>query len=123
VNSYSYTPEYNWTEGDTLTVYFQIVDANLDTSNQGFNPPGRRYIPASGSTMTVSLENIDDAKVLSKSATNPFASDLSIWSFNVISTDAIRGAPQMRITLSEGGTITRGLLKTSIRIAPNQNLE
>jgi hypothetical protein len=123
VNNYRVAPQVEWTEQDPVTFYIQLVDASADTSTMGFNPPGRRYIPASGATLSVTLENINDAKQVTKTATNPYASDTSIWAISILSTDLIRGTPQMRITLTEGSTVRRGLLKNAVKIWPNQNLE
>jgi len=122
VNSFEYASQVSWTEGSPQVVTFQLIDASLDTSIQGFNPPGRRYMPDSGATLQVTLESIDEAKRVTKTAYNPFASDTSIWAISILSTDTIRGAPQMRLVLTEGSDVTYGLAKCSIKIWPNNNL-
>jgi hypothetical protein len=119
VNSWEPDDQVTWTEGDVVDIYFQLIDASLDTSNQGFHPSGRRYMPVAGATLSCVLENIDDAKVLTRSATQPFAQDPSIWKLQVLATDKVRGSPQMRITLTETGPkITRALIKNVLKIMP-----
>jgi len=123
VNSFEYTSQAEWTEGCPTTLYIQLINASLDKANQGFNPPGRRYMPASGATLSVTLESIDDNKQVTKTATNPYASDTSIWAVSILSTDTIRGSPQIRLTLTEGSVITSGLLKCAVKIWPDQNVD
>lgn len=122
VNSFEYDTQLEWTAGDTLTVYFQLIDATLDTAIQGFNPPGRRFVPAASSTLQVSLENIDDAKKLVRLASQPFANDGSIWGLQIMASDKIRGTPQMRLTLTQSSVVTTGLVKNAIKIHPAGNI-
>lgn len=122
VNSFESSSQIQWTEGDALNLHFQLVDGSLDTETSTFRPAGRRFVPAAGATLTVDLENIDDAKKLTRLASQPFAQDGSIWRLQVLAADKIRGSPQLRLTLNEGGVITRGLLKMAIQIYPKSNL-
>jgi hypothetical protein len=103
-------------------LYFQLVDASLDTDMQGYNPSGRRYMPATGSTMTVQLQNIDDSKVVTRTATQPFVGDASIWSIQILATDAVHGSPQMLLTLVEPTKTIRGLVKNAIKIHSTSNV-
>lgn len=121
VNSFEYGSEASWTEGDTLSVFFQLIDASLDTPLQGFNPSGRRYVPATGATLEITLENLDDGKKLTRLATQPFANDGSIWALSVLATDKIRGTPQVRFRLTQSAVVTTGLLKNGIKIYPKTN--
>lgn len=121
VNSYEHDTQVSWTEGDTTLLYFQLIDASLDPSNQGFQPPGRRFVPAAGATLQVVLENIDDAKKVTRLATQPFANDGSIWALQVMASDKIRGTPQLRLTLTQSGVVTSGLVKNAIKIHPKSN--
>lgn len=123
VNNFKVAADIEWTEGDPVTFYIQLIDASVDTAKCGYNPPGRRYMPAAGATLTVVLENIDDSKEVTKTATNPFATDTSIWAISILSSNTIRGTPQMRLTLTEDTVVRRGVVKNAIRIHPNQNLE
>lgn len=122
VNSYEPDTELSWTEGDSLDVYFQLIDASLDRVTQGFWPEGRRYVPDTGATLSCVVENIDDAKKITRQAVQPFPNDGSIWRLNVLSSDTIRGTPQLRLTLTEGTKITRGLVRLALKIHPRSNL-
>jgi hypothetical protein len=120
VNSFEFASSVSWTEGDALYLYFQLVDAGLDTDK---DPLGRRYMPPATSTLTVVLENIDDARKLTRTATQPFPEDASIWRVQILATDKIRGTPQMRLTLVEPGPkTTYGLMKDAIRIQSQSNV-
>lgn len=121
VNSFEADVQVSWTESDATEVYFQLIDLNLDTSNL-YRPPGRRFVPAAGATLSVELENIDDAKKVTRLAIQPFAQDGSIWKVQILPTDPCRGTPQLRLTLTEGTKVTRGLVKQGIKIWPKANL-
>lgn len=116
VNSFEPDSQLSWTEGDVVDIYFRLVDMTLDRADQGFSHPGRRYVPALGATLNVAIENVDDAKKISRLATQPFSNDGSIWKLSMLSTDTIRGTPQMRLTLTEGTKVTRGLVKLALKI-------
>jgi hypothetical protein len=122
VNSFEPDSQLSWTEGDVIDIYFSLVDLSLDHPEQGFNPSGRRYIPSAGATLSVVIENIDDSKKLTRLASQPFAGDGSIWKLALTASDKCRGTPQMRLTLTEGTKVTRGLLKNSLKIHPATNL-
>lgn len=122
VNSFEPDTELNWTEGDSLDIYFQLVDLNLDRPEQGFYPSGRRYVPAAGATLQCSFECIDNAKTVTRFAVQPFANDGSIWKISILSTDPIRGSPQLRLKLTEGAKTTRGLSKLGLRVYPKSNV-
>jgi len=124
VNSFEITSETSWTEGDVLQFTFQLCDVSLDTSAQGYSPAGRRYVPAAGATLSVVLENVDDARKITRLATQPFAADGSIWSIPILATDKTRGTPQVRFTLTEpGGVVTSGVIKNLVRIWSATNCE
>lgn len=101
VNSFNYAPGVEFFGGDNQTVFFQLIDASLDKSEQGFFPSGRRYVPAASSTLLVSLGNINDAKKMDRSATQPFAQDPSIWSFPILATDPLKGTVSIKLVLTE----------------------
>jgi hypothetical protein len=66
--------------GSTIDIYFQLVDRDQDRE---FNPPGRRFMPASNSTLLVSLKSVYPRKQLAFPATQPFPQDPSIWRFQI----------------------------------------
>jgi hypothetical protein len=104
------------TEGDSLDVYFQLVDLSRDRAVDGFVPEGRRYVPAAAATLTVVLQNIDDARKVTKTATQPYSQDPSIWKFSISSSDTIRGTVNAILTLTEGSKVTKGLLSNAIGV-------
>lgn len=118
VNSFGHAQQAVFTEGDGPNIYFQLIDQSLDRSEQGFNPPGRRYVPASGATLECILHNLDDAKKVQRFASQPFTQDPSIWVLTLLSTDKVRGTVDLLLTLTEGTKVTRGRLASSIHAYP-----
>lgn len=114
VNTFEYASQAQWNQGDTLNVYFQLVDASLD---RNASPSGRRYMPASGATLSVTLTNIDDDVQITRAATQAFpTSDPSIWYVSVLATDTISGTVGLKLALNQGGVITNGYLQSAILI-------
>jgi hypothetical protein len=116
VNSMEIANSLEMYAGDDQTFYFQIVDLSLDRAEQGFSPAGRRYMPPAGSTLVVTLMNVDDAKVVRRYASIPFAQDPSIWSIPLLASDPLRGTVNLRMELSQPapGPSTRILSFTSV---------
>jgi hypothetical protein len=117
INSFQTVEVGQFTEGDSASVFFQLIDSTLDLANKGFNPPGRRFIPATGATLQVIVDSIDDAKKITRSATNPFLDDRSIWKLDFIASDKISGTANFQLVLTEGTIIKRGVVKSGMRIA------
>lgn len=113
VNSFDYSTESRFTEGDALTIYLQLVDVNKDSN---LKPAGRRYTPATGSTLQVTVQNLNSAKTLVKTATQPFTGDNSIWSFTVGATDGLKGTYTLQLQLTESSVITRGTVKNALAV-------
>lgn len=101
VNSFEVSDSIEIYEGDAQDIYFQLIDAKADLAHHGFNPPGRRYMPPDGSTLTVKFVNIDDTKVINRVATQPFSQDPSIFKISVLSSDPFAGTVSMNLTLTE----------------------
>ncbi len=116
-NTFDYATEACWTEGDAVEVYFQLVDMSKDRGSLGFNPSGRRYMPADGATLVVTVDTLDNAKKLSRDA-EAVDEDGSIWKFTVLATDTIRGTAHLRFALTEGSAVVRGLLDSALSIQP-----
>lgn len=103
VNSFETAPQVEFSAGDSQTLYLQLIDASLDRSDQGFFPPGRRYVPPVGSTLQVTFVNVDDARKLVRGAVQPFVLDGSIWSVTILPTDPIAGTVNLNFLLTEAG--------------------
>lgn len=108
VNTFDYATQVSFTQGDGPTIYFQLINAAKDRPDQGFNPSGRRYMPAAGATLSVLVDTLDDAKKITRVASQPFSNDPSIWSLTFMSTDTVRGTATLRLTLVESAQTTRG---------------
>lgn len=123
VNAFNQVNQIRFGQGDALSFYFQLVDANLDRPEQGYSPAGRRYVPLAGATMSVVLDNIDDARKVTRTATQPFAQDPSIWMVQLLSTDTVRGTTNMKMTLTEGTKVTHGYVPACIRVETGSELD
>lgn len=117
VNSFEYAQQFQLSEGDSTDVYFQLIDASLDSAQAGFVPSGRRYMSAAGATLSVVLDSLLDSKKITKVATQPFALDPSIWKFSISSTDNISGTVGLRLTLTEGAKVTKGWVQGAIGVS------
>lgn len=123
VNIFDYVDQTEATEGDVYRVYFQLIDATQDKALKGFKPAGRRWAPAAGATLTATLNNIDDAKVLTRGAVQAFPTlDASIWYVQVLATDFVRGTVDIALVLNESGVLTRGVIKAAVSVASQGNL-
>lgn len=118
VNVFEVVDVVQFNQGDATRVYFQLIDAALDRPEQGFSPAGRRYMPASGATLSVTLTSIDAGKAVTRAASMAFsADDRSIWYVQMQAADTIAGTVDIQLTLTEGATVTRGRLKAGVRIS------
>lgn len=102
VNDYHYTTQIDGVHGDALNCYFQLIDLEKNSERLGFNPPGLRYIPAVGSTLEVTVLNIDKEKTFRRFATNPFPGDTSIWTFSLLPTDPVSCTVTLKFKLTDG---------------------
>lgn len=120
VNTWDYPEQLSFTQGDTVDVYFVIMDAGTDRVNQGFVPAGRRYIPAVGATLNVTLTNLDPTQNITRPCENPFTdpdrSDCSIWTLSILASDMLYGLVNMQLQLNEGGKITNGFLQGAFMV-------
>jgi hypothetical protein len=119
VNQFTYEESAKFTEGDQVYVYFQLTDKSVDRAEQGFVPAGRRYMPASGSTLVVTLQNIDSSKTLTKNATQLYStSDPSIWRITISSSDEIVGIADALLVLTEPTRTLRGRVSRALSVEP-----
>lgn len=109
LNDIEYINELEIYPGETTTVMFQIVNK----SN------GIRYIPDSGAIVTAKLYSVNDVNNITKTATNPFVDDRSIWSFslNAIETQKMAGV-NMELTITEGTQIKKIWAQSVIIVHP-----
>jgi hypothetical protein len=116
-NNMQAVPQAILRQGDTATIYFQLVD--LIT--------GARYVPSSVATVQVNIPRlpvvsgtimntrvVTDNSVL-RPATKPFAGDWSVWSVPLTATDtASMTSGGMNITLTDGATVIKAALPLAI---------
>lgn len=113
VNSFCYVMEAAFTEGDPQDVYFQLLDGSKGEA------PGMRYMPPATTTLSVSINHIDSAKAITRSATQPYpTSDPSIWKITFLSTDTLKGTFDIRLTLTEPTRTIRGVIRHGLSISP-----
>lgn len=123
VNSFEQVPRLVFGEGDAPAVFFQLIDKTLDRHEQGYVPAGRRYVPAVDATLSVILDNLDDARKVTRAASQPFAQDPSIWKVQLLSTDTVRGTINLKLTLTEGSVVTHGFVPAAIGVDSGSNLD
>ena len=119
VNTFNYANQVEWTSGDTVRVYFQLLDMSQDKAQQGFKLAGKRYMPAAvvPAVLSVTIDNIDDAIKITRYAVQAFpTSDPSIWYVPVVGTDTISGCCALRLSLNENGVVTKGFLEAAVHI-------
>lgn len=117
VNTWEFTDSLAFTQGDTVVVNFQLIDANKDRLLQGFKPSGKRHIPATGATLQVTIQNIDSTKTITKTATKSFIGDDSVWKFTLVPGDALTaGTYSIRLALNEATVITSGSIKAALSV-------
>lgn len=116
VNSYTAVRRLELTEGDLPKIYVMLVDASKDRAEDGFFPGGRRYMPAAGSMLSITLDHIDTARKLTRVATQPFPLDPSIWMIELMPTDKVLGTVNMILSLTESGKTSKGLIQNAIGV-------
>lgn len=116
VNNFDYAQAAEFTAGDSLTVYFQLVDLSVNPASEGFVPAGRRYMPASGATLMVTLDHVNDARKILRAASQPYPSDPSIWMVSILPGDALSGTVNMKLVLTEGAVQTQGMLQAALAV-------
>lgn len=123
VNTFRYSQYLQFGEKQNESFYIQLLDTSRDTVSEGYKPSGRRYIPAAGAALSVTIDNIDDARKITKVAVNPFPNDLSIFRVDILAADNIRaGTANLNLSLVEGGLTFRGKVCNVLRISPHDNL-
>jgi len=110
-NSYVLDDQVRFNEGDALTVYIQLTDISLDST---LSPPGRRYVPQDGSSLQVQINPLGCGTQITRQAQQPFPGDASIWRFQILPTDGLRGTQDLRLQLLEGTNPKVGVLRNGI---------
>ncbi len=116
VNQFRAQPSLRLVSGDPATLYVQLLNESYDCSS--FDPQTIRYVPNTGATLSVVLDNIDTSRRITKAATQPFAGDASIWSISLTPSESARleGTISLKFTLTEGTAVRNGRLAAGILI-------
>lgn len=122
-NTFEVHEQAEFTEGDSTYIYFMLIDETADRAVEGFNPPGRRYIPNVTSTLAVSFLSVEASRSLQRNASMAFPNDdRSIWKVPVYATDKLVGSRDMKLTLTEGTgasqKTTSGVVRHAICAVP-----
>jgi hypothetical protein len=56
---------------------------------------------------------------LTKTATQPFANDPSIWMFTIAATDPVAGTKRIKLRLTEGANVTNGVVNSALLVTPS----
>lgn len=120
VNSFEHVNQLECFQGDAVDVYFQLIDASKNKPDAGFVPSGVRYCPAVSAALSCTFENIDNAKKVTRAASQPFpTSDPSIWLVQMLPSDNIAGGTVgFRLQLTEGAVVRRAFIQGSILVTP-----
>lgn len=119
VNQWSYASTPQVYEGDTASLFFQIVDREAQLAAGVF----RRYVPASGATLTLTLDSVEDARKVVRLPAQPFPTqDASIWRLDLSPADLIRGTIDVRLVLNEAGVVHNAVVKGALRILSTQRI-
>ena len=113
-NNYEYANEFEHNEGSANTLYIQLV--NLDHNEDG-EPIGIPYHPDTGSILEITLPSIDTNKVATKTATQPFTENSSIWSAAILVGDEF-ATGNIVMTLTEGGVAKRITITSGVVVYP-----
>jgi hypothetical protein len=103
VNDFVPSPQVEFSVGDSLVFYFQLIDLEKNLAAHGWNPPGLRYIPEPAAIVSVVFSNIDDSRQFTRLAVQPFLQDQSIWAVPVLGTDPLGGTISLKITVTQNG--------------------
>jgi len=111
-NHFAYAEQAEFMEGDTPTIYFQIVD---DSVEPDLRPRGRRYLPVAGAVCQVTMQSIVSGNTIVRECRMAFPDDdRSIFCFDILSTDIILGTRNLKLLLTESTSIGDGLYSTKL---------
>lgn len=111
VNGFSAQSWAELSEGEAPAIYFQLVDASKDADD-----PSCRYMPAAGASLQVTVDNIDDARKITRFCSQPYPQDPSIWQLTLMTADGLKGTCGLKLVLSEALSIKYGYVQAAIRV-------
>tara|TARA_R100000951_G_scaffold112718_1_gene113482 strand:- start:12058 stop:12447 length:390 start_codon:yes stop_codon:yes gene_type:complete len=95
VNNFDFADQWDISEGSAHKLYFQLTDKQKDDL---------RYLSQATviDAVTVTFLSIDDNSEITKTATQEFADDKSIWSIELLATE-IPNAGAVKMSITEDG--------------------
>lgn len=118
VNNYRRVSTVEFTEGDTPSISFQLVDLSVDRASEGFAPPGRRYCPDPAASLEVSFASALKDRSITYGAYQPFPCDGSIWRIDLTDDAVLTGRVDLLLTLTEPNKTTRGTVPGALTVRP-----
>jgi hypothetical protein len=99
INGFEEAMELRLVAGNPGQVYFRLVDLDRRVSaDQGAGY--LRFVPASGATMSMTIGAIDSNSVVTRSLSNPFSDDRSIWLLPILASDQLAfGSMEAALTI------------------------
>jgi len=96
-----------------LDIYFQFIDRQADPSDAAC-----RYVPNTGATTRLMFRHANDAKVMDKVASQPFAGDGSIWKVSLLAIESalLSGTVNLSFQLTEGTSVRSGQAFAALRV-------
>ena len=88
-NHWKFASLWSIYQQNVYTLYLQLQDIDQpegytqDFSSQPSTPLFLRYMPTAGSTLTLTINDLNSANVVAPICSQPFSNDLSVWSFNL----------------------------------------
>ena len=112
INQWEYSSDAYVQEGQVNEIYFQIIDLDKKIDSNCY----MRYLSTAASIgVEVTFPSLDDAQVITATATQPFADDKSIWKVSLSSTQ-LPNSGSIKIKLTEDGSDKYFTVKAAIQV-------
>jgi hypothetical protein len=121
VNHFQYEDQAYLVEGQTNEIYFQLVDLDKLTygkDSEALPDHPLRYMPASGATLEASFDSLYDEEKFTKSATQPFTQDPSIWKIE-LTEEELPKTGNFSFVLTEGSSKKKVVVRFAINVQLN----
>lgn len=117
VNAWEYVAEVSMSEGQSNEFYIQLVDLDrsLDNKSRVATEFPLRYLPIGTSSMQAFFDNLEDSAQFTINGSQPFPQDMSIWKFE-LSSSQLPSSGNLRFTLVENGQSKTFLIKGGLSI-------
>lgn len=116
LNNIKYLSSSSINPGETVTLYFQLVD--LDSVQESCKL-GTRFLPSSEAAVSVEIFSVNKTNILTKNASMVFPSDdRSIWKIDLDATETSNmSGVNLKITVTDGTNIKIGYALNAIIVS------